>query len=99
MEIKKVWVNAVGQAFEVNFRKSLTGLVDQKMYLLKPDGTEAEKTNVTVSGTKLVWTSEAGDFPAAGEYSLQPWIDDGTFQGRREPISFLVLENQDAGEV
>jgi hypothetical protein len=99
MELKRVWLNAVGQAFEVNFRNSLSDLVAYKMYLQKPDGTEAEKTNVTKSGTKLYWTSQTNDFDQVGEYSLQPWIDDGIFQGRREPVKFLVLENQDDGGV
>jgi hypothetical protein len=99
METKKqVWKNAIGQPFECNFKKSLADLVGYKMYLKKPDGTELTKTNVTISGTKLLWKSETGDFDTIGEYSLQPWIDDGTFSGRREPLHFEVLENQDTGD-
>jgi len=91
---RKIWKDSVGQEFFADFDTSLAGLIAYKMYLLKPDGTEVEKTNVTIVGTKLKWLSQAGDFSQIGEYSLQPWINDGTFTGRREPLQFYVLDNQ-----
>lgn len=97
--MNKIWLNSVGVPFVARFKKSLTGISDHSMFLMKPDGTEAEKTNTTISGRELRWSSGIGDFDQEGKYSLQPWIDDGVLSARREPLVFEVLANQKTGEV
>lgn len=92
--------NTIGQPFDFEFVDA-SEITSFKFYLLRPDGTEVERTQGTrvtkAHSTALRYSSVQGDLPIASErkmYKLQLYIETSSgYKGRREVINFFVYND------
>jgi len=89
--VGKLFKDDVGVEIQVDTKIDLTDVTTKKLLVQKADGTDVEWLDPTVSGTKLVYTTQASDLDCAGKYRLAAYVEFGaTSKHTGETASFTV---------
>lgn len=95
----KIYVGDIKVVFRVSTGLDLTTATKRTLNVRQPSGAAVSWTATTYGDAEdgvLTYTSGAGDFPAAGVYALQAYVElgvagaDGKFYG--ETVNFVVYE-------
>ena len=98
----EVHVDDVGTVFQVTIKDEDEVVVDvsnaltKTIYFRKPNGTLLTKTaSFVTDGTdgQIKYTTESGDIDAAGNWSLQSFVDFGTTEFYSDIHKFTVYNN------
>jgi hypothetical protein len=88
---EKVYVDAIGVEILVDCKRDLTGGLNAKLLIKKPNGSEVEWLGASVYQSEYIrYETVAGDLNVSGGYEGQPYIELGVFAGRGKTFHFHV---------
>ena len=89
----KLYQNDIGTIFTIDCGSDISGAINTRLLIRKPDGTLVEWTAVTYDSNYLRYTTVAGDLDQVGSYKLQATLNINNWSGRGETTSFTVYSS------
>jgi len=86
-----LYVGDVGTKLIIDIGISADDVTEAKIIVKKPNGSIVEWNALPISGTQTVeYIIQNGDLDLAGKYTIQVYIDTGSWQGHGTPDTFFV---------
>ena len=91
-QLTRHYVGAIGTEIIVDCQQDISGSLNTKFYIQKPNGDEVEWAALVYNLRYLRHLTIASDFSEPGSYSLQPYIERLGWKGKGRTVVFHIYD-------
>jgi len=92
-ELSRHYVGEEGTGVIIDCQEDISGAVNTKFYIQKPNGDLAEWTAVVYNSNYLKYLTVADSFSESGPYKGQPYMERLGWKGKGRTFSFHIYDD------